>query len=466
MRQRRLISRGWPFAALALWFAGIAVVMRSSMLEAGRLQDRTLLAAAQAVTMDLAGQGGGTPAEVLEMLRIDEPHTYFCRVLDLESRRTLAGSDALPLPEASPRAAPVYSDARVLATPVRIVALRRIVVLDGTPRDVLVQVAESTGPRSDLVRRIAAATMIPPLLTLGLAATWIPWGVRRRLRPLRRLREQVRAGLDPTSVDAGAMPSDVAPLLDVIQVQAARQRHLFEAQARFVADASHQLKGPLTALRAQAEHAMRQTEVEAMRSVVARLHDTTGTTGRLVGQLLSLARSEPGVRLAFDRVQLDILAQDATLELAPLARSRGIDLGYEGEPGIEVLGEVLLLREAVVNLVHNAVSYTAPGGTVTVGVRLAEGRAVLEVIDDGPGIPAAERQNVLRRFYRLPRANADGSGLGLAIVAEICARHRVELSLGDGPEGGTGLCVSLVWPGGDGAPAQAHSSSTRGSVGA
>ena len=447
MARRRSAWRWWPAAALLVWIAGIAWIVRAGLVEAERLQDRTLLAAAQVVAMDLGTGRGGAPAEALEMLRIDEPHVFLCRVLDLDTRRTIAGHADLPMPGKTLRAAPVYQDAEVAATPVRIVTLWRTVLLAGVPRDVLVQVAESTGPRRALAGRIAVAAMVTPVLTLGLAVAWIPVGVRRRLGPLRRLREQVRAGLDPATVDASAMPSDVAPLLDVISAQAVRQRQLGEAQARFVADASHQLKAPLTVLRAQAEHAMRQTEVGAMRTVVARLHDTTGTTGRLVAQLLALARSEPGVRLAHDRVDLDTLAQEATLELAALARAREIDLGYEGDLQVAVRGEALMLRELVINLVHNAVSYTPPGGTVTVSVMRLGSRPLLRVIDDGPGIPPAERRHVLQRFYRIPGSASEGSGLGLAIAAEICARHAIELTLKDVPGGGPGLCVDLTWPG-------------------
>ncbi|HZN86207.1 MAG TPA: ATP-binding protein, partial [Burkholderiales bacterium] len=263
-----------------------------------------------------------------------------------------------------------------------------------------------------------------------------------------RLRDEVRGRgpQDLTPIATGAVPREVAPLIDAINAHTERQRELAEAQARFVANASHQLKTPLTVLRAQAAHALMQTEVDAMRRIVARMDATTEDTGRMVEQLLALARSEPGRALQLRDVDLTELAREATFDLLATARASRIDLGFEGDAPVPVRGEPLLLREMVANLVHNAIVYTGARGSVTVAVGHRARRPVLTVVDNGPGIAPAERPRVLERFYRAPGCGAAGSGLGLAIVREICARHGIELLLEDAPGGGSGLCVRLVWP--------------------
>jgi two-component system sensor histidine kinase TctE len=267
--------------------------------------------------------------------------------------------------------------------------------------------------------------------------------------PLKRLRAVVRArgANDLTPIDSTAVPREVAPLIDAINAHTARQRELSEAQVRFVANASHQLKTPLTVLRAQADHALMQTELEPMRELVERLHQTTDATGRMVGQLLALARSEAGAAADDSAVELNELAHDATFDLLPMARGRRIDLGFEAaDAPVRVRGEPVLLRELVTNLVHNAITYTGEHGKVTVGVALHDGQPTLTVIDNGPGIAPAERARVLERFYRAPGAPAQGSGLGLAIVNEICGRHGARLALEGAPGGSSGLCVRVEWP--------------------
>lgn len=189
-----------------------------------------------------------------------------------------------------------------------------------------------------------------------------------------------------------------------------------------------------------------QTDLPAMHAAVGELHASTAATGRLVEQLLALARSEPGRLLARENIDLTELARDVSFDMLTLARSKGIDLGFEASDEVSVNGERVLLRELVVNIVHNAVVYTQDGGTVTVSVATRQGRPVLRIVDNGPGIAAAERSRVLERFYRVAEAKAEGSGLGLAIAKEICARHGITITLTDAPGGGRGLCVELSWP--------------------
>ena len=177
-----------------------------------------------------------------------------------------------------------------------------------------------------------------------------------------------RGANDLTPIDTRAVPREVAPLIHAINAHTERQRQLSEAQARFVANASHQLKTPLTVLRAQVGHALMQTDLDTMRAVVTRLHETTDTTGRMVGQLLALARSEPGRSLEVQDVDLTALAREVSFEMLSAARSKGIDLGFEGGDPVLVRGEHVLLHELIANVVHNAIVYTQERGRVTVSV--------------------------------------------------------------------------------------------------
>ena len=462
MRLRSLLLRWLLVPTLALWAVGFAAGYVRSLAQAHEAYDRTLLGSALVISERIGLADGDGVADVvadlpyaaLEMLRTDAQDRIFYRVADLRDGRYITGYEDLPAPPRMPAQEPVFYDAVFKEQDIRVVAVQHA-LLDGEgQRLLLVQVAETLDARRQLTRRIVAEAAVLQLLLIALAAGLIAFGVRKGLAPLKRLRDEVRArgANDLTPVDTRAVPREVAPLIHAINAHTERQRQLSEAQVRFVANASHQLKTPLTVLRAQVGHALMQTDLQEMREVVQRLHQTTDATGRLVAQLLALARSEPGRALEVQDVDLTELAREVSFNLLALARGKSIDLGFEGVDAIVVRGEPVLLRELITNLVHNALVYTQEGGRVTVVVGRPLGRVTLQVIDNGPGIPAAERGRVLERFHRVAGAKEQGSGLGLAIVKEICARHDIELMLADPPGGGgggasgSGLCVTLVWP--------------------
>jgi two-component system, OmpR family, sensor histidine kinase TctE len=456
MRLRSLLLRWLLVPTLALWAVGFAAGYVRSLAQAHEAYDRTLLGSALVISERIGLADGDGVADVvadlpyaaLEMLRTDAQDRIFYRVADLRDGRYITGYEDLPAPPLPPTQEPVFYDAMFKDQDIRVVAVRHA-LLDGEgQRLLLVQVAETLDARRQLTRRIVAEAAGLQLLLIALAAGLIAFGVRKGLAPLKRLRDEVRSrgANDLTPVDTRAVPREVAPLIHAINAHTERQRQLSEAQVRFVANASHQLKTPLTVLRAQVGHALMQTDLQEMRDVVQRLHQTTDATGRLVAQLLALARSEPGRALEVQDVDLTELAREVSFNLLNLARGKLIDLGFESSSAIVVGGEPVLLRELITNLVHNALTYTQEGGRVTVVAGQPLGRVTLQVIDNGPGIPAAERGRVLERFYRVSGAKEQGSGLGLAIVKEICARHGIELVLADPPGGGSGLCVTLVWP--------------------
>lgn len=451
LRLRSLLLRWLLVPTLALWVAAVAVGYLHSLAQADEAYDRALLGSALVVAESLRLADGEVVAELpeaaLEMLRTDAQDRVFYRVADGGGGRHITGYEGLP-PPAAPRETPTFYDADYKGQRVRVVAVWQTVLDGAQRRRLLVQVAETQEARHLLTRRLVLQSAAMQLLLIALAALLIAFGVRRGLAPLKRLRDEVRrrGANDLTPIDTRAVPREVAPLIHAINTHTERQRELSEAQLRFVANASHQLKTPLTLLRAQVGEALQQEDVQAMRGIVARMDAATEATGRLVGQLLAMARSEPGHALPAETLDLSAVAHDATFELVVAAMARRIDLGFESAGPVPVQADRVLLRELVTNLVHNAVTYTQEGGHVTVWVGWHEARPCLRVEDNGPGIPPAERDKVFERFHRSASSGTPGSGLGLSIVKEICARYGIGVTLDEPGAGGPGLCVTLLWP--------------------
>ena len=456
MRLRNLLLAWLLAPTLVLWGLGFAVGYERSLQQANEAYDRTLLGSALVISERTRAMDGEVvlelPHAALEMLRTDAQDRIFYRVANAQDDASITGYEDLPPPAAQPQAGePVFYDANYKGQAVRVVALTHLLPMSSGPRRLLVQVAETFDARRALTRRIAADSSIVQLLLILTAAALIALGIQRGLAPLARLREDIRqraaSNLDP--IATSQVPVEVRPLIDAINTHTGRQRELSDAQVRFVANASHQLKTPLTVLRAQIGHALMQTSLPAMRSLVEELNASTDATGRLVEQLLSLARSEPGRVLVTESLDLSELARSASFGLLTQAGQKGVDLGLVADEPVPIRGERLLLREMLVNLVHNAIVYAPPGSVVTVCVKRLGVRPSLEVIDNGPGIAPEHRARSFERFYRLPSSNTKGSGLGLAIVKEICARHGIDIALGDGEpnvDGGYGLRVTLLWP--------------------
>lgn len=454
MRLRDTLLRWLLWPSLALWTAGFAIAHLRSLEQAHDAYDRTLLGAALVIAEGLQMADGAVVAKLpyaaLEMLRTDAQDRIFYRIVDLEDGRQITGYEDLRSPGTPPRAdQPLFYDLDYRGEATRVAAIAHALIDGARQRPVLVLVAETIDARRALSRRITTDVALVMLALIAAAAALTTFGVRRGLLPLRRLREVVRSRgpSDLTPIDEAGVPREVSPLIEAINIHTERQRAMAEMQRRFIASASHQLKTPLTVLRAQAAHALRQSELPAMRDALNQLHDTTHGTARLVQQLLTLARSEPGHTLEIESLDLAEASREVTFGLLPLARAKPIDLGFDDGGGarLPVRGEALLLRELISNLVHNAICYTPPQGSVTVAVGLRDGRAELCVEDDGPGIAPALRERVFEPFYRQPGGGVEGNGLGLAIVKEISARHGLAVTLEDG-DGGRGLRVRVLWP--------------------
>ena len=334
-----------------------------------------------------------------------------------------------------------FSEMRVADSPYRVYSLQT--------RSQVIQVAQEMAPRRAMARTLALRTVGPILWMAPLLMLVAWWVVSASLRPVDRLRAQVaqRQADDLAVVAEDGLPDEIAPLVQELNLLFSRLRSAFEAQQHFVADAAHELRSPLAALRLQVQGLQRARD-EATRAVaLERLLAGIDRSTHLVEQLLLLARQQASVSIGLSgqTVELSRLTEGCLSDAAAQAQQKGIDLGLTKAQAGSVFGQVDALRILLRNLLDNAIRYTPAGGRVDVAVTIDRERAVLSVEDSGPGIGLADRLRVLDRFYRVQGAAEGGSGLGLAIVAAIAEAHHAEFQLGDSPSLG-GLQVCVVFP--------------------
>ncbi len=323
----------------------------------------------------------------------------------------------------------------------------RVFSLRGADGEHTVQVREAARDRRHLLMDIGAAVARPLLFALPLFALLVWVAVGRSLRPLARVGDEI-ARRDPSRLAPieGPVPAEIASLVGRLNALFARLSSAMEGERRFTADAAHELRTPLAALRAQLQVAQGATDGGERDRAIARALAAGERATHVVEQLLVLARLEHDAwREAAAAFDLHRVAADALAERAAQAHARRIELSLEGEPATMAAGHAGLAAIALGNLVDNAIRYSPPDTAVTIALSREPGRAVAAVRDQGPGIAPGRREEALRRFARLGDGEADGSGLGLSIVARIAELHGADLRLEDGP-GGRGLAASLAFP--------------------
>ncbi|MBS0322125.1 MAG: two-component sensor histidine kinase [Proteobacteria bacterium] len=312
----------------------------------------------------------------------------------------------------------------------------------------IVQVGQPLRVRNELAAAMAWRTTLPLIIIAPILGLFVWLAIERALRPLSRLAGavRIRTADDLAPLPAGGWPLEIEPLVAALNALLARLQETLALQRTFVADAAHELRTPLAALHLQAQLAARARDDGERGEALAAMKGGIDRATRLASQLLTLAREEHAdARDALDDVDLTALARDVVRDLAPLAAQRDIDLGVSGTVPAVVRGDAAALTTLLTNLVDNALRYVPAGGRIDVSTeRNGAGDAVLAVRDDGPGIPAGERETIFQRFTRGSNASAPGSGLGLAIVKRIADRHGATLALGDGLDGrGLGVTVTL-----------------------
>lgn len=296
-------------------------------------------------------------------------------------------------------------------------------------------VAQSTDTRDEIAIHSALRTLIPLLMLLPLMAWLIVRIVRSELAPVNDLASHLdaqRADRPRPLSDAG-VPDEITPFVHAINHLLKRVSDLMIQQRRFIADAAHELRSPLTALSIQVQNLKQAGSLENMRDRVLPLQAGIERARQLTEQLLNLARTQTGA-LENKEVDVSTMARELIAEYLPMAEAKCIDLGLdEMEPlRLTSVPETLLL--VLKNALDNALKYVPEGGEVTLRLYANDAEEIIEIVDNGPGIPVAERQRVFNPFYRLAETTGEGSGLGLAIAAEAAASLGGRISLLDGPE--------------------------------
>ena len=451
---------------LLLWPISLALTWLVAQGLANKPFDRALVynvqALAQQVRMGPNQQVQfSLPQPASELLLADETDLVYYQVLGSEGEH-LSGDRDMPLPKPNQVRGSSYEvhirddemrglDVRVAYTWIRLDAI-------GTA-PALVQVAETREKRSVLAAEIIKGVMLPQFALLPLAVLLVWLALVRGIKPLKQLEERIRQRKpdDLSPLDDKAVPMEVAPLVVSVNDLLERLKDSIATQKRFLADAAHQLKTPLAGLRMQADLAQRSgSSEEDLKKSLQQIGRASVQATRTVNQLLSLARAEGGgTHLPWQSCDMAALCSDVLQDCLPSAMDKGLDLGYEGvevgRPGAQVQGNPTLLKEMVRNLVENAIHYTPSTperpGVITVRVLVDPyGKAlVMQVEDNGPGIPLPERDLVFQPFYRALGTNVDGSGLGLPIVKGIAQQHGATISIDMAHPGQTwpGACFTL-----------------------
>ncbi len=439
---------------LLLWPVSLALTWLVAQGIANKPFDRSLeynvQALAQLVTVRHEKVLFNLPQPARELLRADDSDLVYYQVLGARGEY-LSGELAVPLPvDEEPTANGVV---RLRDDEMRGVAVRVAYTWVHVPmpraQPVLVQVAETREKRSLLATEIVKGVMLPQFVTLPLAVLLVWFALVRGLKPLSELEARIRRRQpdDMSPLDETAVPLEVAPLVSSVNGLLTRLKESIATQKRFLADAAHQLKTPLAGLRMQADLAQREgADTDELKLSLQQIGRASIRATHTVNQLLAMARAESsGASITRQPCDLVSLTLEVVQDSLSRAMDKHIDLGYEGvqpgTPGVRIEGNPTLLKELVRNLIDNAINYTPSTpdtpGVVTASV-LADpfGQvAILQVEDNGPGIPEAERQLVFQPFYRALGTEADGSGLGLPIVCEIAGHHAATVSLEDARPG-------------------------------
>ena len=334
-----------------------------------------------------------------------------------------------------------FSDTVAGGEPYRIYALRTATQV--------VQVAQQTEARGRMAGQLALRAVLPVALLAPVLMLIVWWVVGRAIGPIERVRRQVAARRpdDLAPLPTAGLPAEVRPLVGEMNGLLTRLSAAWDALTHFTADAAHELRSPLAALRLQAQSLQRAPDDATRAIATERLLAGIDRATRLVEQLLALARQE-GAGEGAELVSLDLtaLARNALADAEPEAARHAIALTLDAPTAHVVLrADEAALAVLLRNLLGNALRHTPPGGQVRVGVREEASVIDLTVEDSGPGIAPDERARVLDRFYRVPGTPGHGSGLGLAIVRAIAERHGAALTLDASPTLG-GLRVMLRWP--------------------
>lgn len=435
--QARLLALVLALVA-AVWLAAAAVTWFDARHELDELLDGHL---AQAAALLVAQQARGVDDDG----DVDAPvlHRYAPKVMFQvyhEGRLALRSANAPLSPMLPPAALPAGGFTSVTLDG----AQWRVFSAIGAERDIRVVVGEQAASRLSIMWAVLRGALWPMLAALPLLALALWWAVARGMAPLHRLGRSIaqRAPEATTPLGIEGISLEMAPMVDALNRLFERIAALLESERRFTADAAHEMRTPIAAIRAQAQVARGATDD------VQRLHALDATiagcdrASRVVEQLLTLARLEGGAVPDMAPTDLSALAQQLMSDMAARAMGQGQVLELDAEPGCMVAGNATLLSLMLRNLLDNAVRYGPPGCRIRLTLRQREGKTELLLEDSGPGLDEDQLRRLGERFFRAGSSDASGSGLGWSIVRRIAAVHGLKVEAGRSAQLG-GLLVRL-----------------------
>ncbi|WP_132897871.1 sensor histidine kinase [Sphingomonas sp. PP-CC-3A-396] len=453
LRTRLLVAVLGPLLAAAILIGVVGATLIADVVR--RTNDRVLGGALGAIAETVQVERGEVtldlPAAAFGMLENTERDNVYYRVA--VGSDLLTGYADLPAPDPATLAidVPRYRFARYRDQQIRIAEVRR--ALPRIDKPVIVQIAETLDNRGALTRRLMLALLIGECVLVGAAALLLRPALGWSLRPLARLRGAVeardeRARPDFSPLDTGPLPSELRPLASAFDRLLAQLDTATVGVRRFTADASHQMRTPLSVLKVQVALARRGSDAER-REALDEIADVAIRLERLVTQLLALARAEEaGVSAPLEAVDLREVASAVIARQINQAIRAGVDLVLEsdGQTQYMVSGHRTLIFEILSNLIDNGIRYNRRGGMVSVALQADDTQIAVVVADDGPGIAPAYREKVFDRFVRLGTANSpEGSGLGLAIVRSAATRLTATVGFVD-VDRGTAIVLRFAPP--------------------
>jgi two-component system sensor histidine kinase TctE len=435
------------FAATSLW-----LTRGDAIASANAAYDRSLLGAIKALDLNVSSASGGLavelPYRLFEFFELTATGNVYFRVATADGLVEIGHPDLPPPPASLTAGKPSFYDASYFGESVRVGVVMRALeqpLADSTNAMLVIQVAESTASREQFTASFVRRALVRDALFFFAMGLIVVLALGRAFRPMTRLANQTQAREphDLRPLATRDLPSDVRPLVEAVNQQIARTEALAAQRRGFIDDASHQLRTPLTTLRAQMDYVLREPDTDQRQLAVQALSDGLDHAIRATNQLLTLARTD-AAQPQSEHFDLGDLTREVALALLPLARARGIDFGVElSSEQLPAKGDRELLQHALSNIAHNAIQHGRAKGVVTI-MAYSDARGYsLQVSDDGPGIDASLAQRLGQRFVK--NRNSQGSGLGLAIARSVIERHSGRLLI-ESSSPDVGVCVSLWWP--------------------
>jgi len=443
MLRTQLLWRLLPSVMVVILVASF-FAYRLSLDVANDAYDAALFDSARSLAQQIRVGSGARPALELpraaEEILLFDPHDRIYYRVAASDGTTVAGDARLPMPPMRlSGAVPVrFYDTEVAGDQLR--ASAYALFSGGEELAGTVIFAETLVKRRHLWERILLTLIAPLVVVTCLAAGLVWYGVRAGLAPLNDLALALarRDSSDLRPVATDRVPGEVRPAVEAFNSLMTRVEAAQSAQQRFLSEAAHQLRTPLAGLSAQLDRALLAQDYEALKPAFVQLRGASRRVTRLVNQLLTIARAEPGAdpRREFGEFDLAALVQETCREWVPDALAAGVDLGFAGDPGpVRIVGHEPLVGEMLNNLIDNALRYGARSGQ-SITVRLTnDPQPEIAVEDEGPGVVPEERSRIFERFHRVSGSAAGGAGLGLAIVREIARTHGAQAWVEEGPAG-------------------------------